>query len=86
MDIDPLNIALARAAVAQAQFAFEEANDGLDRARDDSLAVEQAGKGLELASAALIAAETRLNAGARACEHDQISSRRIRTRSCRGNA
>ena len=62
VDIDPLNIALARAAVAQAQFAFEEANDGLDRARDDNLAVEQAGKGLELASATLIAAETKLNA------------------------
>ena len=62
VDIDPLNVAFARAAVAQAQFAFEEANDGLDRARDDNLAVEQAGKGLELASAALIAAETKLNA------------------------
>ena len=62
VDIDPLNVTLARAAVEQAEFAFVEANDALDRARDDSLAVEQAGKGLELASAALIAAETRLNA------------------------
>ncbi len=73
VDIDPLNVALARAAVAQAQFAFEEANDGLDRARDDNLAIEQAGRGLELASAALIAAETRLNSVHRLVS-DQITA------------
>ena len=61
VDVDPLNVALARAAVAQAEFAFEEANDGLDRARDDTLALDQAREGVELASAALKAAETGLS-------------------------
>ena len=61
VDIDPLNVALARAAVAHAEFAYEEANDALDKARDDSLLIEQAGKALGLASAALIDAETRLD-------------------------
>ena len=61
VDIDPLNVALARAALGQSEFAFEEANDALERAEDDSLHIERAGKHLELASAALIAAETKLS-------------------------
>ena len=61
VDIDPLNVALARAALGQSEFAFEEANDALERAEDDSLLVERAGKHLDLASAALRDAETRLN-------------------------
>ncbi len=61
VDIDPLNISLARATVAQAEVAFQEANDALARAQDDSLHVERAGKHLDLTSAALRDAETRLN-------------------------
>ena len=61
VDIDPLNVALARAALGQSEFAFEEANDALERAEDDTLHIEQAGKHLELASAALTAAETKLS-------------------------
>ena len=61
VDIDPLNVALARAALGQSEFAFEEANDALERAEDDALHIERAGKHLELASAALIAAETKLS-------------------------
>ena len=60
-DIDPLNVTLSRAAVAKAEVALEEANDTLERVLDDSLQVELAGKNLELASAALTAAEKRLN-------------------------
>ena len=61
VDIDPLNVALARAALGQSEFSFEEANDALERAEDDALHVERAGKHLDLASAALRAAETRLS-------------------------
>ena len=61
VDIDPLNVALARAALGQSEFAFEEANDALERAEDDALHVERASKHLDLASAALIDAETKLN-------------------------
>lgn len=61
VDIDPLNVALARAALGQSEFAFEEANDALERAEDDTLQVDRAGKHLNLASAALRDAETRLN-------------------------
>ncbi len=61
VDIDPLNVALARAALGQSEFAFEEANDALERAEDDALQVERAGKHLDLAAAALREAETRLN-------------------------
>ena len=60
VDIDPLNVALARAALGQSEFAFEEANDALERAEDDALLVARAGKHLDLASAALRDAETRL--------------------------
>ena len=61
VDIDPLNVTLERAAVAQAEFAFEEASDALDRAMDDDLLVEQAERHLNLTSAALIGAEARLD-------------------------
>ena len=62
VDIDPLNVAFARAALAQAEVAFEEANDALDRSMDDDLYINQASRHLELASAALVNAETNLNA------------------------
>ena len=62
VDIDPLNAQLARASVAQAEVAFEEANDALARTRNDDLHIERANKRLELASAALIDAESRLSA------------------------
>lgn len=61
VDIDPLDVTLARATVEQAEVALEEANDTLEQVLDDSLQVELAGRSLELASAALIAAETRFN-------------------------
>ena len=73
VDIDPLNIALARAAVGQAEVAFEEANDMLERAQDDALQVEMAGKQFELASAALIVDETRLDE-VRDLLNDQIAA------------
>lgn len=72
VDIDPLNVSLARAAVAQAEVAFDEANDALELASDDQLHVEMAGKGVELASAALMSAETNLDA-AQDLVRDQIA-------------
>lgn len=73
VDIDPLNVTLARAAVAHAEFVHEEATDALDRAKDDDLLVLQAEKGLELASAALIDAETKLSS-VRDLVGDQIAA------------
>ena len=59
VDVDPLNISFARAAVAQAEVVLEEAEDALERALNDELLVERAGKQLGVSTAALKDAETR---------------------------
>ena len=61
VDIDPLNVALARAAVGQAEVGVEEANDALESAMDDDLLIASAQKRIELADAALVDAENRVD-------------------------